>query len=804
VCLSLGLVSTLPGAAIASTLVARGAVWRYLDNGTNQGTAWRAPTFSDASWALGAAQLGYGDGDETSVVSFGGNAANKYITTYFRHRFAVADPSTIATLTLRVLRDDGAVVYLNGVEVWRSNMPSGAIDYRTLASSAIGGADENVFHETAVTPTLLVAGDNVLAVEIHQANATSSDLSFDLELTANQTGGTPVLLRRPYLQVGTPTSMIVRWRTDVPSESRVVYGTSPENLSNTVTLPAIATEHEVNLTELAPATTYYYAVGTSTLTLAGGDTSHFFVTPPLAGTVTPLRIWVIGDSGECAQNQQGCANATSVREAYLTFAGTSPANVWLLLGDNAYNNGTDDEYTRGFFNVYPTILRNTVVWPSPGNHEFGASDSPTQSGPYYNAFTMPTQGQAGGVPSGTEAYYAFDYGNVHFIALDSHDTDRTVGGAMYTWLEADLQATSQDFVIVYWHHPPYTKGSHDSDNPTDSGGRMRDMRERFVPLLESYGVDLQLTGHSHSYERSMFIDGHYGLSSTFNPALHALDTGDGDPNGDGAYEKPTLGPVPHEGAVFSVVGSSSKVSSALGTHPVMVVNLYVEGSMVIDVNGQQLDGYFIDKNGTVLDHFRIVKGVPTGRPVQATFMSIANEDGWVRESGEQTNVGGATNTNTTSSSALRAGDDTQDRQYKFILSFDTAAIPDGATMTAARLELSRGSNTGTNPFTTHGTLYVDVHNGPLGGNAALQTNDFAAPASHPQAAMVTNQGGNGTLYTVDLSSALTGINKTGRTQMRVYFALDDNDDLGNDYAGFHSANSSNSAYWPRLIVTYIE
>ena len=201
-------------------------------------------------------------------------------------------------------------------------------------------------------------------------------------------------------------------------------------------------------------------------------------------------------------------------------------------------------------------MRSTPVWPVPGNHEFGVSDSPTQSGPYYDSFTLPKAGEAGGVPSGTEAYYSFDWGNVHFIALDSHDSDRSApanpatnvcppgqGGAMYQWLCADLAATEQDFIIAFWHHPPYTKGSHDSDNAIDSTGRMQEMRERFLPVMDAYGVDLVLSGHSHSYERSLLLHDHYGVSSSYNPSLHAIDTGDGDPDGDGAYAEERARPL---------------------------------------------------------------------------------------------------------------------------------------------------------------------------------------------------------------------------------------------------------------------
>jgi hypothetical protein len=612
-CLALG------AAAQAQVLVPTGASWKFLDDGSDQGSAWRASGFADAAWSSGPAELGYGDGDEATLVRCSSdpvcNSAdpNKFITTYFRHHFNVADPGSVGGLTLRIKRDDGAVVYLNGTEAVRSNMPSGAVGYQTLGLDS--GGTEDSFFSYSVNPALLVSGDNVLAVEVHQWDAGSSDLSFDLDLEA--TAPAPASLERPpYLQVGTPTSVIVRWRTDTATGSTVRWGSAPGSLGNSASVPGNTTEHEVPVTGLSPGTTYYYSVGSASETLAGGDADHWFTTSPTVGAATPIRIWVTGDSGACSDpfEPTGCDDALAVKDAYLAFAGSQVARVWLMLGDNAYNSGTDAEFTTALFDIYPDVLRNTVLWPVPGNHEFGVSDSPTQSGPYYDSFTMPTAGEAGGVPSGTEAYYSFDVGNVHFVALDSHDTDRSTGGLMYSWLEADLMATDQDWLIVYWHHPPYTKGGHDSDNPSDSGGRMTDMRERFVPLIEAYGVDLQLTGHSHSYERSMLIDGHYGLSSTFNPSVHAVDSGDGDPAGDGAYEKAGPGLVPHEGAVYSVVGSSSRNDGSLSLHPVMVRAIDFEGSMVIDVDGEQLDATWIDKSGNVGDHFRIAKGGVPGGP----------------------------------------------------------------------------------------------------------------------------------------------------------------------------------------------
>jgi VCBS repeat-containing protein len=163
-------------------LVAPGAVWRYNDSGTNLGTAWRAVSYNDGAWRTGPAQLGYGDGDEATVISYGSNANNRRITYYFRRSFTVANPAVFASLLVRFVRDDGAVIYLNGVEVARSNMPTGTINYLTRAVTAIGGADESAWQEVPVDPSRLVTGTNVIAVEVHQQSPTSTDVSFNLEL----------------------------------------------------------------------------------------------------------------------------------------------------------------------------------------------------------------------------------------------------------------------------------------------------------------------------------------------------------------------------------------------------------------------------------------------------------------------------------------------------------------------------------------------------------------------------------------------------------------------------------------------
>jgi len=399
--------------------------------------------------------------------------------------------------------------------------------------------------------------------------------------------------RGPYLQSGSSSSVVVRWRTDEDTDSVVAYGADPTSVTNVVTSPTTTAEHQVRIEGLEADTRYYYAIGSSTAALVGADDDHFFTTAPQTGAAVPTRIWVLGDSGTANDN------ARSVRDAYHSFTGSRGTDLWLMLGDNAYNDGTDSEYQRAVFETYPETLRNAVLWPTLGNHDGHSAESATQTGPYYDIFTLPTAAEAGGVASGTEAYYAFDYANVHFVCLDSYDSDPDPDGDMMTWMENDLAATAQPWIVAFWHHPPYSKGSHDSD----SEGSLEDMREFALPILEAYGVDLVLSGHSHSYERSMLLAGHYGTSDTLTGAM-MIDGGDGREDGDGAYEK--LGATT-EGAVYVVAGSSGKTSSADLDHPAMYISLLELGSVVLDVDHARMDATFLDDSGAVQDTFTIRK-----------------------------------------------------------------------------------------------------------------------------------------------------------------------------------------------------
>ena len=417
------------------------------------------------------------------------------------------------------------------------------------------------------------------------------------------------IVRGPYLQSATPNSMVIRWRTDATEGSVVTYGLARNELTSSEKAQGVTTEHIVQLSNLKPATKYFYAVSGAPLAAPDGKKAvaedapgrapiNSFTTPPAVGPAKPTRVWVLGDPGTKNDIQR------AVRDQYLKFTGSRATDLAILLGDNAYPDGTDADYQKAIFEMYPETLRSVPFWSCLGNHDGKSANSITQSGVYYDIFTFPTRGQAGGVASGTEAYFSFDYANIHFISLDSHDSDRTLEGPMAQWLKADLAATKRDWIVAFFHHPTYTHGTHNSDREK----QLIEMRQVFLPILEAGGVDVVATGHSHVYERSFFVDGHYGSSETFDAARFVKQKGNGRTDGDGAYRKPRTR-APHAGEVSVVTGSAGHASAKPVTldHPVFVAAFNEPGSSVLDIDGLKLEFTFINDKGEKRDWFSIVK-----------------------------------------------------------------------------------------------------------------------------------------------------------------------------------------------------
>ena len=448
------------------------------------------------------------------------------------------------------------------------------------------------------------------AVATDNQNYTTTSAGIAITVSAPPSSGT--LSRGPYLNQNNQNSIVVRWRSSQSIVGRVRYGDSPTNLTNFTDEAAAATNHVVKLTGLAPYTRYYYSVGSAFDTLAGGDANHTFRTSPVPGTATDTRIWVVGDCGRGNQFQR------DVRDAYYAWTGARTPDLCLMLGDNAYNTGTDAEYKLGFFDIYPTTFRKMPLWSTLGNHDANI-DSATGTTPYFDMFTFPTQGECGGVLSSTEYYYSFDYGNIHFVNLDSQISSRAVDnplttginenedGPMAAWLRLDLASTTKTWIVVMFHHPPYSKGSHNSDTE----GQLIEMRAKFGPILEAGGVDAVLCGHSHAYERSKLIDDFYETPTLSGSGIFK-NAGDGRPTGNGAYIKPLTGPRDHFGAVYAVAGSAGSADGGSLNHPVMYVSYNTGGTLNLDINGNRLDATYIQKgvtNGTFTtpDTFTIIK-----------------------------------------------------------------------------------------------------------------------------------------------------------------------------------------------------
>ena len=400
----------------------------------------------------------------------------------------------------------------------------------------------------------------------------------------------------PYLQAVTQDSVTIRWQTRQDRMGIVKYGTDPENLTNTRFEDMATNIHSMVLDKLEPDTLYFYSVGDISGYKPMNPGIDWFRTLPEGDSVKPTRIWVIGNSGI-----PGKASA-SVRDAMLEWLKDNPRpkqgylDLFLSLGNMAYRSGSNAQFHDALFDTYHDVMRNQSLRPVLGDHD-------ARRWTYFRLFDLPEQGEAGGVASGTENYYAIDHANVHIIMLDSQDSSLKGGSKMLQWLQQDLANNTKPWIIAVVHHPPYTKGSYDSDNPKHGKKRMIKVRENVLPILESGGVDLVLSGFSHSYERSYLMDCHYDASNNFD-SKRIVSHGMYGQNKE--YFKPDKNTA-HAGTVYVVAGSSSKVEQSDSFHPAMPIHSKETGSLVIDIDGNKLISRYIDATGTVRDEFSIEK-----------------------------------------------------------------------------------------------------------------------------------------------------------------------------------------------------
>lgn len=437
------------------TLFAAGATWKYLANGSDQGTAWRASSFNDASWTSGPAELGYGDGGEATVVN-GGPSGSRYITTYFRKSISIASISTFTSYTMNVKRDDGIVVYINGTEVYRNNMPSGTIGYTTAASTAVSD-DGATFQAITLPASSFIAGTNVLAVEIHQSSGTSSDISFDMSLTGIEAGS--AVNEVVYLWSGAlkPTAITaVAKMINASTTCRLVVSTSAA-LTNPI-LSANATASTANnlmakmtVTGLSPNTTYYYAVQSGGITDNSSDDIGQFKTPANGAFSYTFAV------GSCAVN--------SNHQAYTLMKNKNPL-MYVSTGDFHYANPNSTNinthrlpYEQNMLSQAPSksfLLKTpfAFVWDDHdycGNNSSGASTGRANARQAYQEYVphYTLAAGSGNVP----IYQSFTIGRIHYILSDLRSeraTGTMMGSTQKAWFKNECLYARNNNLMIAW------------------------------------------------------------------------------------------------------------------------------------------------------------------------------------------------------------------------------------------------------------------------------------------------------------------------------------------------------------------
>lgn len=573
-------------------------IWQYSGSET---TDWNTKTFDASSWQTTTGDPAFNTNAESTIDS-SITGANNLNELFLRREFFISDTSSFKSIYLKASCDDAFIAYINGNEIAEYTLEND--------SYSINDSIKKFIFPLSVVDS----GRNVLAIKITQTDDGENDmfLSASLQGSRYEKG----ISRGPYLQNASDTSIVVRWRTLEPSQTIIKYGTDVNNLTTFPSTNHYDTEHSILLKNLLPNTKYFYVIETTEGQIYS-DSSYYFRTNPPVGSIGEYNFWAIGDAGRTTEGQR------NTMTQYNKFLDGKHCNAWLLLGDNAYEEGTDDQYQRAMFeNMFEDMMRNTPIFPTPGNHDlrkYGKYLTGIDEAPYFDIFDMPSKGECGGVPSGTESYFSWNYGNVHFISLDSYGTSNEVDGEMYKWLEEDLKADTAKWTIVYCHHSPYTKGSHDSDDPDDSHGILVELRERFVPLLESNGVDMFVTAHSHNYERSYMSHGFYGYSHELTHDDHIFYPQSSGKQSEGApYRKNDKDPVfQGAGTIYTVIGCSGYPSDDCEwdhdpnnyiTRDFMHLSTRkYTGSLGIRIHGDTLTGYFIDNKGGHRDEFSIIK-----------------------------------------------------------------------------------------------------------------------------------------------------------------------------------------------------
>ncbi|OHE62714.1 MAG: hypothetical protein A2Z99_20765 [Treponema sp. GWB1_62_6] len=532
-------VLALAGAASAfaesSIILPRDAVWKYDDSGKDLGSGWRSADFADAAWKRGKAPLGFGDDvsetDPTlpigTVVGYGPNADNKNMTTYLRTEVAAGSLAGFDSLSVYVHADDGAVVYINGVEVIRRGIAAGiAVSYST-------GAKFKPKEETITLPvSVLKEGLNLIAAEVHQDDGSSSDLWFELGIqavsssagaTSTTTGAVAIRVPDPSAPLGkvakavatvygdTRSEMGFTWYTTAASDGsdvQIVEKTmsvpdfsKAKNFTGTWALPANSPKevlHKGEAVGLTPGTAYWYRVGDASRKL--WSDAGAFSTAPKTGAFTFIDL-----ADPQAKNEDEAVLASRTLAAATAIFKDA---AFMAINGDLVDVGMMEQQWDWLFGHSRETLRALPLVPLAGNHDEDKSS-------FIDHFNLK-------VPRGSAtvsgAYYSFDWSNAHFIVLNTNEDSpewADLTPAQVDWFVSDAKAAKKagaGWIVVFLHKGPYTTSNHATDGDMTAANGVR---TKFAPLLDDLGIDLVFQGHDHIYARSLpIVDGSASATRT--------------------------------------------------------------------------------------------------------------------------------------------------------------------------------------------------------------------------------------------------------------------------------------------------
>ncbi|HNW90519.1 MAG TPA: metallophosphoesterase [Bacteroidales bacterium] len=536
-------------------------VWKYNDTGTDLGTNWKDVGYNDSLWPGGNALLGYGQIDAepiTTIISYGGVDTNKYPTYYFRKTFNYLFTGTETYFDVNALIDDGAVFYINGIEVKRYNMPDGTINYNTFATTS----SSETYHQFAIPLSYIQNGSNTIAVEVHQNVQTSSDLGFNMNIIP---------------------------QTDIPDISQIHFGTTDQPLNG------------ATITWRSPGETDSIRWGYDTLYLSGKyagiirsnyfESLYDFAFPSLLNdTLIHYSIWNSFIQAWTPDKVYYTAKQQDAGHFTFTAFGDSrtnwddwnaisnavrPSDFVLFLGDMVDAGGTTSSWDT-WFDHGTNFFENNMVYYIIGNHDINDDQGASN---FLNLMVQPPT-------PGNELYYSFSVGNSVFIALNSEDPGNT---DQYNWLINTLESNKdKKWRFVFFHRPFYTSPAH--------AGEMDAYFSTWWKAFDDYGVEVIFNGHTHNYQRTIPIN--RNISETSGVASY--------------------GHCPLSGRCQIVAGSAGAPQYGIGTGWFMANSASTLNYVNVMVAGDSLIIKTYDQNNVVIDSLMIFDTIQLDITASAT------------------------------------------------------------------------------------------------------------------------------------------------------------------------------------------